>query len=311
MSANTELDRFNAPVAAPAVVGQATAVEQSRAIAEVQAAIVVAQQCPRDVQKALRDMREVCALKPLADRAFYNYRRGGSPVTGATIHLARELARIWGNVQYGVDEMRRDDEGGFSEMKAWAWDVQTNTRPSQTFVVPHERDKGNTRDKLSSLRDIYENNANMGARRVRAQIFSILPSWFTDEAKDICRRTIEEGGGVPLAHRIEKIIGAYHERFGITEEQLATRIGKPASEWKAQDVADLEILGRSIANREVDKDEEFPPPQVTAADIAAPRQAARKPRPVKAVETPAVQVEDPPGDYDPTTEPGWQGGASS
>jgi hypothetical protein len=34
--------------ATPATIGQATAVEQARAEAEVKAAVVVAQQCPRD-----------------------------------------------------------------------------------------------------------------------------------------------------------------------------------------------------------------------------------------------------------------------
>ena len=66
----------------PSRIGQATAVEQSRAIAEVHAAIVVAQQCPRDVQQAIRDMRDSCRQKALAERAFFRYSRGDGPVTG-------------------------------------------------------------------------------------------------------------------------------------------------------------------------------------------------------------------------------------
>src|SRR3954470_15708195 len=101
-----------AQVPAPQFIGQGTAIEQSRAMAEVQAMIVIAQNCPRSIQTAVAAMRETCAQKALADRAFFKFPRGGSTVSGPSVHLARELARIWGNVTYGVSELRRDDEKG-------------------------------------------------------------------------------------------------------------------------------------------------------------------------------------------------------
>src|SRR4051812_6638163 len=107
--------------------GQSTSVEQSRAIAEVQAAIVVAQQCPRNVNEATRQMQDAVGRKALADRAFYSFPRGRETVTGPSVYLARELARCWGNIQYGLKELSRDDNIGESEMLVYAWDVQTNT----------------------------------------------------------------------------------------------------------------------------------------------------------------------------------------
>ena len=104
-----------APAAAPARIGQGTAVEQSRAVAEVQAAIVVAQNCPRDINAAIAEMRQSCQQMFLAERAFFRYSRGSGSITGASVHLARELARCWGNIQYGLVEMRRDDEFGQSD----------------------------------------------------------------------------------------------------------------------------------------------------------------------------------------------------
>src|SRR5690606_21535873 len=88
---------------------QATQVEQARAVAETQAAVLVAQNIPRSLSRAVQDMTETCQQKALAERAFYRYSRGGAPVTGPTIHLARELARCWGNVTYGISELSRDD----------------------------------------------------------------------------------------------------------------------------------------------------------------------------------------------------------
>lgn len=249
---------------APSRMGQATAIEQSRAVAEVEAAIVVAMRHPRNVSAAIEAMRETCRRKELADRAFFRYKRGGQQVTGPTVHLARELARVWGNIQYGLSELRRDDEYGQSEMLAFAWDVQTNSRCSSVVINPHRGYTGGR--ELTELRDIYENNANVGARRVREAIFAVLPAWFTEEAKDLCARTISDGGGVALPVRIANAIEVFGN-LGITPGQLETKIGVKSDKWTDQDVAQLRIIRQSLLRGEVTKDEEFPSERVTADEI--------------------------------------------
>lgn len=260
------VDRAMPNLPAPGRVGQATAIEQSRAVAEVHAAIVVAQQCPRDLQAALTAMRQSCTQTALAERAFYRFPRGGANVTGPSIHLARELARCWGNIQYGIAELRRDDEHGESEMQAYAWDVQTNTRSAQIFIVPHKRDERGGPKRLTDMRDIYENNANNGARRVREAIFAILPPWFVEEAKDLLAKTLKNGGGIPLPQRIANLISLFEGR-GITTDQLEQKIGRPSGKWTEHDAAQLLVIGRSLDRGETTRDEEFPPARVTAAEI--------------------------------------------
>jgi hypothetical protein len=247
-------------------IGQATAVEQARAVAEVQAAIVVAQQVPRDLTMATNSMRESCRQKGLAERAMFRFPRGGQTVTGPSVHLARELARCWGNVQYGVNELRRDDQAAMSEMQAWAWDVQTNTRSSQTFLVPHKRDKRGGPEVITDLRDIYENNANNGARRLREAIFSILPPWFVEEAKDLCAATLRDGGGKSLAQRVTDAVKAF-EGIGVTVDQIETKIGRKTAKWNEHDIAQLTVTFKSIQRGEVTTEDEFPQQRVTAAEI--------------------------------------------
>lgn len=254
--------------AQPRRIGQATAVEQSRAVAEVHAAILVAQQCPRDVPAAIGQMRQSCQMKALADRAFFRFSRGGAAVSGASVHLARELARCWGNIQYGVAEMSRDDDHGQSEMLAYAWDVQTNARASTVFIVPHKRDKRSGPERLVDMRDIYENNANAGARRVRECIFGVLPPWFVEEAKDLCTKTITDGGGKPLAQRVADALAMFAD-IGVTQDDITRKLGRPAGKWTAHDVAQLGVVYTSIQRGEVSRDDEFPPDVVTAEEITA------------------------------------------
>lgn len=255
------------PVPAPGFLGQATAVEQSRAVAEVQAAIVVAQQCPRSVQTAMDSMRESCAQYGLAERAFYRYSKGGSTVSGPTIHLARELARCWGNLQYGIAELRRDDAEGFSEMQAYAWDVQTNTRSAQVFVVPHKRDKKGGPERLVDLRDIYENNSNNGARRLRQAIFALLPPWFVEDAKKLCTATLERGDSdKPLPQRIADAVTAF-DGIGVKVDQLEQKLDRARDKWTAHDLAQLLVIFQSLRNGETTIDDEFAPVRVTGAEI--------------------------------------------
>lgn len=258
----TTVDRITPP-AMQLPASQATAIEQSRAIAEVQAAVVVAQQCPRDTRRADAEMQDACSRLSLANRAFYSVPNRGN---GPSVHLMRELARIWGNIEYGVRELRRDDERGESEVLAFAWDVQTNTRSSRSFVVPHAKMVGRKRQPLIDLNDIYLSNQNIGARAVRECISTVLPTAFTEDAQDRCRLTLERGDGVPLADRISNMIGKF-EAIGVSVDRLEQKIGRRKGQWTAADVADAIIAYTSITRDNRDANEVYPPALTTAAEI--------------------------------------------
>lgn len=251
----------NRPIGA--VASQSTVVEQSRAVAEVAAAVRVAQENPRDESRAYADMQRACQSLALASRAFYSVPNRGN---GPTVHLARSLARIFRNLDYGVRELSRDDNAGTSEIQAFAWDQENNVRSTRTFIVPHVRMKGGKRSPLTDVSDIYLNNQNIGARAVRECIFTVLPAELVEDAQNLCRDTLNNGGGVPLPKRISDMLAAF-EGAGVVEDQIAEKVGRPRGKWTAQDVADMGILFGSLQRNEISKDEAFPPKRVTAAEI--------------------------------------------
>lgn len=270
----------------------ATLVEQQRAIAQVQGALVVAQQRPRDTIRAAERMRDACQIQSLAEHAFFRFSRGGGQVSGETIHLATELARCWGNVDYGVSELRRDDFKGESEMLAYAWDLETNTRVTNTFIVPHKRDKKGGPEALTDMRDIYENNANNGARRLRECIFRVLPKSFREEAKAICAHTLQHGGGEPIEKRRESLLKAF-AALGVKRKQIEMKIGRAADQLTALDIGTLRVIYGSIQRGEITAADEFPPlPDDTAKSLAAQaeasRAAAKQPAGAPAADDPAT-----------------------
>lgn len=250
---------------AVAGTSQATAVEQSRAVAEVAAAVRAALEFPRDEEAARDRMRRACSTLALAERAFYSVPNRGE---GPSVHLARELLRCWGNSQAGVVELRRDDAGGESELQAFAWDVEHGTRFVRSFINPHVRMKGKQRQALIDTNDIINQNNNAGARALRETIFNVLPVWFVEEAKALCNDTLKRGNGEPLEERVAKAVAAF-ARYDVQPAQLEARIGRERGRWDEQDVASLVVLFQSLKTGETTVGDEFPPTSqpVTAEEI--------------------------------------------
>lgn len=299
-NANPNLSGLQLQHGGPDRVGQGTAIEQSRAAAEVFASVLAAKECPRNETRAMERMEQSCRMQSLSERAFFRFSRGGGQVNGKSVHLARELARCWGNVQYGVSELRRDDGAMQSEMQAFAWDLESNTRPSAVFIVPHKRDKRGGPEALVDMRDIYENNANNGARRVREAIFNVLPIWFVEQAADLCRKTLEDGGDVPLPQRRSKSLKAF-EGIGVSEQRLVDKLGKQVDRWIGGDLATLTVIYASIKNGEATVEDEFPTNPVTADEIRASRTPNRR---NQQATTPTEQPAPSPEPAPDTTAPG-------
>lgn len=201
------------------------AIESERAIADVQAAVIAAKKFQRDPARCFEMLVESCSRKGLAAEAFYSYPRGTETVTGPSIRLAEELARVWGNLEYGLRELSNTD--GVSEMEAYCWDLETNVRSKQQFTVKHTLDKKGGPKVLTDERDIYEKTANSGARRLRSRILAILPADFVDSAVELCKQTLaQQAGKETPAERRKKMIAAFAP-LGVTVAMLQAKLGKP------------------------------------------------------------------------------------
>lgn len=260
---------------------QATTVEWVRAAAEVRAAVMVAHEFPRDMDKAEKELRRSAPRLARARQAFYSYPRGGKTITGPTVQLVREAMRCFGNFQAGIWELQR--RPGWSEMMAWAWDLESNARFSSTFRVNHvverQEEKGGARMlEETEVRDIYELNANMAARRLREQIKAGLPVWFIGIAEQICQETII--GQEPVPQSIETCVNLYHRDFGVPESSLVRKIGAPRAVWVKNDLLTLRVLYDALAAGELARDLEFPelakPSRGSAADTLTKAQQAQE-----------------------------------
>lgn len=223
---------------------------EARAVAEVQASYVIAKKFPRNQHESYMAIMASCKRPFLAEQAMYAYPRGNSLVTGPSIRLAECMAQSWGNLDCGIREISQSN--GVSVAEAYAIDLQTNTRVTKIFHVPHVRDTKKGRVKLTDARDIYEIVANQGSRRVRACILAILPGDVIEAAVEQCKKTLASSD-IPISDQIKKMVLAFDE-LGVKVEHLEKRLGHNLSATISQEIVTLKSIYKSLrdgmANRE-------------------------------------------------------------
>lgn len=216
--------------------------DQSRAIAEVQAAMMIARANPRDPIAAMDRILNACTRPTLANAAIYQYARGGTDISGPSIRLAETIAQCWGNLQFGVREL--EQRNGESIVQAYAWDVESNTRREITFQVPHLRHTKKGTYRLEDPRDIYELVANNGSRRLRACILAVVPGDVTEAAVAQCESTL-----LAKADTSPEAMGKMIEAFAllnVSKEQIEKRIQRRLDAIQPAQVASLKKIYASL-----------------------------------------------------------------
>jgi hypothetical protein len=234
-------------------MGAMAQTDQNRAVAEVQAAMMIAKMNPRDQRSAMDRILNSCTRQSLAESAVYQFARGGANVSGASIRLAEAIAQQWGNIQFGIREL--EQRNGESTVQAFAWDVETNTRREVTFHVVHERHTRTSVKKLTDPRDIYELVANQGARRLRGCILAIIPSDVTEAAVIQCEKTLVTTADI-TPESIKRLVEAF-EAFGVSKEQIEIRIQRRMDAVQPAQVANLRKIYASIRDGMSTADEWF------------------------------------------------------
>ena len=211
---------------------------------EVQAAMVIAKRFPRDEYEAMGRIMKACKRKTLAEQASYTYPKGGQIVTGPSIRLAEAIAQGWGNIDYGIIEL--DQKDGKSEMMAYAWDLETNTRSTKIFTVAHVRDTKKGSKVLTDGRDIYELSANMGARRMRACILAVIPGDVVDVAEEECKKTLAGAHKEPLEDRLRSMLQAFDEEFSVDKTMIEKYMGYVITRFSEQDFVKLRGVFKAL-----------------------------------------------------------------
>jgi hypothetical protein len=288
---------------AASVNAGAVSVEQERAVAEAQGQLTLAKRFPRDLTAAHAELMTACKSQAFAAVAFYSKPQGGGTISGPSIRMAEEVARVVGNFQYGHRELSRD--GKKSEVEVFAWDMEKNNYNKRQLTIMHVRD---TRDGPKPLRDqadIDMKISNVASKQVRGLILAMMPKWLVEDAIQECKKTLAGTNDEPLEVRVRKMTQAF-SKFGVSPEHLEKRLGHKLDSMLLDEL--VEMMGIFNALREGTPASEFFGQQeaaeavattaeaIKATAAAAPRKAAaaKPPQESKVVSQPSNPMTDHP-----------------
>lgn len=268
------LNIYGAPAGLPeAGRNSTTEMVTTRQAQEVQAAMVIAKKFPRNEVESYNRILRACQRKSLAEQSMYEYPRGGTKVTGPSIRLAEAMAQNWGNLDFGIIEL--EQKNGESQVMAYAWDLETNTRQTKIFSVPHIRGtkKGNV--SLTDPRDIYELVANQGARRLRACILGVIPGDVIDSAVDQCMKTLTAGNKEPLIDRVRKMSKAFEDDFSVPLASIEKYLGCNHESFSENDFVRLKNVYKSLRDGMAKREDYFElAPASEPSEVTDPFKAA-------------------------------------
>lgn len=250
---------------------------QARELAETQTKYLMAEQFPRDERRAMDRILNAFSRPGLAERSQYQFSRGGSDIAGPSIHAAQAIAQGWGNVEFGWRELSRGmgaDGKPYSEVEAFALDLQGRVPSRITFIVPHWRDTKAGGYKLKDERDIYELCANQAQRRKRACILSVIPQDVIDSAMEQAETTLKAKADTS-ADAMAKMLEAFAQ-FGVTKEHIEKRIQRRLDAITPAQVVSLKRIYASLRDEMSEPSEWFDitPPEPSASGIEAVKAAA-------------------------------------
>lgn len=235
--------------------GVGTEMMVSRQAQEVQAAMVIAKKFPRNEVESYSRIMRACQRKSLAEQAMYEYPRGGTKVTGPSIRLAEAMAQNWGNLDFGYIEL--EQRNGESQVMAYAWDLETNTRQTKVFSVPHIRSIKKGYTVLEDPRDIYELVANQAARRVRACILGIMPGDVIDSAIAQCEQTLIGDTKAPLIDLVRDMAEIFQKEFSVPLKAIEAYIGCKSEAFTMNDLIRLKKVYKSLKDGMAKREEYF------------------------------------------------------
>ncbi|NML16976.1 hypothetical protein [Azohydromonas caseinilytica] len=257
-----------APAGARAVAdGAGARAVQTRESAEVMALAMMAKRFPRDVLRATDRIRNAFTRQTLAEKAQYQYSRGGTDVVGPSIRAAEACAQQWGALSSGWREIGRHvgpDGVGVSEIEAFCLDHESNNREVIQFFVRHWRDTKHGGYRLKDERDIYELCANQAARRKRACILAQIPGDVIEMAMEQASATLRAKADTS-PEGIKRLLDTFVGEFGVTKEQIERRIQRRIDSIQPAQVVGLKRIYVSLRDEMSTPADWFEPVEVSLA----------------------------------------------
>ena len=200
-------------------VVQVDAVER----ANVDSQVATAKRYPRDIRRSIDNSVVMATMnQETAQSCSYALPRGGRPITGPSVHLAKIIVSNWGNMRTEAKVVQITDKQVIS--RGTCWDLETNV--ASAFEVRRSIIGKNGQRFSEDMITVTGNAANSIA--YRNAVFAVIPKAITDRIYYAAQKFIT--GDLSDSDKLLKvrtgILNNFKNNYGITEEEVVKMCGK-------------------------------------------------------------------------------------
>lgn len=225
--------------------------------ANIDIQVSTAKQYPRSISRCANNAVAIATMdKDTAQSCGYALPRGGKPITGPSVHLAKIIAQQYGNLRAEAKVVEITDKHVVS--RGTAWDLENNYAVS--FEVRRSIIGRNGNRFSDDMITVTGNAANSIA--YRNAIFGIVPKSITDKAYKAAQHLItgDLSDEEKLIKRRDGAIKHFIDTYGITEDEVIKLCGKhTVNQIQADEIALLLGFAQSLKDGDTTVEELMAP----------------------------------------------------
>ena len=191
--------------------------------ANVDSQVATAKRYPRDIRRSIDNSVVMATMnQETAQSCSYALPRGGKPITGPSVHLAKIIVSNCGNMRTEAKVVQITDKQVIS--RGTCWDLETNV--ASAFEVRRSIIGKNGQRFSDDMITVTGNAANSIA--YRNAVFAVIPKAITDRVYYAAQKFIT--GDLSDSDKLLKvrtgILNNFKNNYGITEEEVVKMCGK-------------------------------------------------------------------------------------
>lgn len=225
--------------------------------ANVDSQVSTAKMYPRSIKRSIDNSIVMATMDAeTAQSCGYALPRGGKPITGPSVHLAKIIVSNWGNMRTEAKVVQITDKQIIS--RGTAWDLEANV--ASAFEVRRSIMDSRGKRYSDDMITVTGNAANSIA--YRNAVFSVVPKAVVDKVYKAAQKFItgDLSDEEKLIKRRTDAINYFNDEWGITEAEVIKLCGKQTvNQIKADEIALLLGMVQSLKDGDTTVDELMKP----------------------------------------------------
>lgn len=232
---------------------------QDKAAIDMQ--ISTAKAYPRNITRSVNNSIAIVTMdKETAATCTYSVPRGGKPITGPSVHLAKILAQNWGNLRVEAKVISTDQKT--VTCQAIAFDLENNL----AIKVEVKRSIMTKTGRMSDDMIVVTGNAG-NSIALRNAVLSVIPRAIVDKVYNEAKKMItgDVSDKTKLLAKRKQVFDALIDSYQVTEKEILAAIGRSSiNHVDANDLVVLIGIGQAIKDNDTTVELAFKTPKNTA-----------------------------------------------